>query len=612
VSKTPLILVVDDNQTIRRLVEFILGQSGYRLSMAENGMSGLALAAKLQPDLILLDYVLPDLDGGAVCEALMRADRTVNLPVVIMSSKGNEVRMHFGKYPQVVDFIQKPFSPPELLNLIKGVFQRLSGFRVSQALPAITTTPGSPASATGVQPALAAPRELFSPEQKNVAAQALYQALREGLSAIPQMMDDDYAGENPAPYFAKRLLSPDAVDGILDGLLPVYQEAVAAPPAPVSEKSPGFVEEPGAVISGQTALMPLPKLMHLICDLGRTGELSLVHGQRTTTCLIRKGDLVIVSHDQIDEYLSGCDEVGQVDPQARERAEREVKRNGKPVLVSYAETGQLKPMLLQDLLHRQGRRALLEALSAGPGRFVWRERTALPAWVEAAGRTLHLDQAELERLRSIDDWTQVEAQVKSVGQLFRRSADFLARLPRFEFTSTEHRVLARIDGRHTVQQVIERCGVPTFEVFHILYRLTQVHLIESVGETASGVQEAIRARPVMIYDGDQEGVCKPLSRLLRDRAVPVPLLAILPASDFIAAISKEKPGLVLINSAGIDAAAIAQGVRRTLKISDVPLAAILEQPSEEDERNLLAAGFDAVLTKPLHLRDIDRLLAGTH
>jgi CheY-like chemotaxis protein len=295
--------------------------------------------------------------------------------------------------------------------------------------------------------------------------------------------------------------------------------------------------------------------------------------------------------------------MAKVDDAAWTKAAAEQRRSGKPVFVTLAEAKQFDAKLLPDLVHDQGRAALAAALAAPPGRFAWRERPSLPTWVEAVGRAISLDQSELERLRDLDDWTQIEGQVTSVDQVYHRAAGFAARVAHFEFTEPERLVLGRIDGRATVKELGERSGVPTLEVFHILFRLSRVGLIALDAQDGTAP-----ARPVMIYDADVEGVMKPLAKQLRDRVRPVSLLAVTPDSDVVQSIVNERPGLVLLNASGIDAAAIARGVRQNLEISTIPLAAVLEQSDPAQERLLREAGFDAVLAKPMHMRDIERLL----
>lgn len=111
----PLILVVDDSQTIRKLVECHLSQSGYRVAVAADAEGGLELARSLVPHLILLDHQLPGTTGEEVCRKLLEDEATSRIPVVISSAMRNRAYAQYTEYPNVIDQIPKPFTP-ELLK----------------------------------------------------------------------------------------------------------------------------------------------------------------------------------------------------------------------------------------------------------------------------------------------------------------------------------------------------------------------------------------------------------------------------------------------------------------------------------------------------------------
>lgn len=114
--QSPLILVIDDSQTIRKLVECHLSQAGYRVALAPDADQGLEAAARLGPDLILLDHQLPGTTGDEVCRRLLASEATAKIPVVVSSAMRNRAFAAYTEYPNVVDQIPKPFTP----ELLKG------------------------------------------------------------------------------------------------------------------------------------------------------------------------------------------------------------------------------------------------------------------------------------------------------------------------------------------------------------------------------------------------------------------------------------------------------------------------------------------------------------
>jgi DNA-binding response OmpR family regulator len=129
--QNPLILVIDDSPTIRKMVECHLAQAGYRVTLAPDAERGLELAATIRPDLILLDHQLPGTTGDEVCRRLLAAEVTAPIPVLISSALRNRAYAHYADFPNVIDQIPKPFTP-ELLK--SGVANALAtGTLVVQA-----------------------------------------------------------------------------------------------------------------------------------------------------------------------------------------------------------------------------------------------------------------------------------------------------------------------------------------------------------------------------------------------------------------------------------------------------------------------------------------------
>jgi len=109
--ENPLILIVDDSHTIRKMVECHLSQAGYRVAMAADAEQGLELARSLHPQLILLDHQLPGTTGDEVCQRLLEGESTARIPVVISSAMRNRAFARYPEFPNVVDQIPKPFTP---------------------------------------------------------------------------------------------------------------------------------------------------------------------------------------------------------------------------------------------------------------------------------------------------------------------------------------------------------------------------------------------------------------------------------------------------------------------------------------------------------------------
>ncbi|MCB9481109.1 MAG: response regulator [Desulfobacteraceae bacterium] len=114
-EKEPLVMAVDDNSKNLQVVGKILGKNGYNLSLVGDGQTALKLAKEKQPDLILLDIMMPVMDGFEVCSLLKKDEITKNIPVIFLTAKTGEDDIVKGFETGGVDYITKPFNHRELL-----------------------------------------------------------------------------------------------------------------------------------------------------------------------------------------------------------------------------------------------------------------------------------------------------------------------------------------------------------------------------------------------------------------------------------------------------------------------------------------------------------------
>jgi two-component system phosphate regulon response regulator PhoB len=120
----PKILVVDDEPEAVELVEFNLKQSGYAVMTASDGAEALKKARSQTPDLIVLDVMLPEMDGFEICKSLRLDTTTAKIPIIMLTAKAAEIDRVLGLELGADDYLTKPFSPRELLLRIKKILVR--------------------------------------------------------------------------------------------------------------------------------------------------------------------------------------------------------------------------------------------------------------------------------------------------------------------------------------------------------------------------------------------------------------------------------------------------------------------------------------------------------
>ncbi|MGD8291909.1 MAG: response regulator [Desulfobacterales bacterium] len=113
------ILIVDDEPSIVVPIQFLMEQQGYNVMVAENGESALDIIYKYKPDLILLDIMLPRIDGYEVCEIVRLDPRYRDIKIIFITAKGREVEIAKGLALGADAYITKPFSNTELVSKVK-------------------------------------------------------------------------------------------------------------------------------------------------------------------------------------------------------------------------------------------------------------------------------------------------------------------------------------------------------------------------------------------------------------------------------------------------------------------------------------------------------------
>ncbi|BCJ87857.1 response regulator transcription factor [Effusibacillus dendaii] len=116
------ILIVEDEESIRKLVQYNLVQAGYEILEADNGLTAIEMVKTERPDLVILDVMLPGLNGVEVCQQMRR--QGLSTPIIMLTARDDEVDRILGLEMGADDYVTKPFSPRELAARVKAVLRR--------------------------------------------------------------------------------------------------------------------------------------------------------------------------------------------------------------------------------------------------------------------------------------------------------------------------------------------------------------------------------------------------------------------------------------------------------------------------------------------------------
>lgn len=118
------ILIVDDEINIRELMKFNLEKEQYKVLEAEDGVQALACIEQNKPDLVLLDLMLPKMDGIEVCKRVKSNPKTAGIPIIMLTARADEIDKIIGLEMGADDYITKPFSPREVVARVRAVLRR--------------------------------------------------------------------------------------------------------------------------------------------------------------------------------------------------------------------------------------------------------------------------------------------------------------------------------------------------------------------------------------------------------------------------------------------------------------------------------------------------------
>jgi CheY-like chemotaxis protein len=113
------VLIVDDDIVTQNMLKTALGNAGYAYTIASNGREAIELAAGKLPDVIVLDIMMPDMDGGEVADVLKKNPRTKDIPIIFLSSLISKEEEKTGAKKDIVSFLSKPYNREMLLNEVR-------------------------------------------------------------------------------------------------------------------------------------------------------------------------------------------------------------------------------------------------------------------------------------------------------------------------------------------------------------------------------------------------------------------------------------------------------------------------------------------------------------
>lgn len=463
----PRVLVVDDSASILRVVESVLAGAGYDVRTEQDGTRAHSTAGAFHPDLILLDFLMPQLNGHQVAQRLREERVLASVPVILMCSKGDAAAERSVKTLGIVDYITKPFSPDAILALVSYTLDRHGpGTTKRSASVDAFEVPSSPS-------------EVIASDQTQV--HTIPPELFEEATRANAPAETDESTDEPSTQLAdlvtrvvtQRLLEAPAGRATADVVKDAVAEALALSP-PTSE---GFGGGRPA-LWGDLTLVPLPEVFQLMTLQGQTGLFQVwvdnpvpgATGPVRFDVYFGRGKVDFVQGTNLQEdFLLGRFLVARG---AIERAEldtllRARKGRGKLLGQQLVALGYITREQLAAALRDQCSELVYELLRSQRGTFSLRNRVSRPADLSDVHLGIGVDELLLEGLRRVDEWGVVSKEIPSFDVVLERDRPH----PQDNLTDDEKYVLSHVDGSVSVRDIIGRTQMRPFDVAKVCYRL---------------------------------------------------------------------------------------------------------------------------------------------
>ena len=499
------VLVIDDSAMLLSFVKEILSESNYDAAAAATADEGLRMAASERPDLILLDYVLPDMKGDEVLARLLQDPTTAQTPVVYMSGFGADLQSDPTQHPNVVGSLNKPFTSDLLLKTVETYMPTQTGEAEQQTTATEQPVEGGWAPVDNpdamMSPATDEPPQ-FASEWSTEPAPAPAQEPAT-LEAASGGGEQPWWSAEPAPTWS------DAA--------PAAQEATVEPASAAAESSSvesevttPFQSDPtppytapapaqplevavpsgGTFFSGDSSFFSLNWALHTISTQRLTGTMRCFWNREPVELLARDGQLLLATTRDPDLY---CPEspITLVNVDAdRTSAARELQRqNGQPMFITLAREGLILREPAMQLVQHYGQKLFAQMWTLPRVRFAFEKSEQLPDYAADAPTEEDVDHWALGTLRFIqfqELGNQADYDPSSIPAYTR---DGFQRVQNLRLTVAEAQFASQFNGARSIAQIAKNLRLDLKFARLTRFRFRALEIVELWPQTVAAKQE---------------------------------------------------------------------------------------------------------------------------
>ena len=470
-SATRKVLVVDDSLVLLSFVKEILSEANYEVTTVATAEDGLSAATNDPPDLILLDYILPDMKGDEVCRRLSDNAATASVPIVYMSGFGTDLQPDQMTSPSVIGSLNKPFTSDLLMKTVEKYMPNDPNEPAEPQSESVEMQPSAPVE----EPAWTAP---VWPQEETTAA-----PFEADKPIWPEPGDQPAA----APAETAEIASAAGATGDAWWSAPVTASTWESQPAsaPTSFQSPAdsaATEERmplnGAFFSGDTSFFSLNGALHTIGKEKLTGTLRTYWNKASVDLFARDGAIILVTtRDPVLYCPEAPITLVNVDAEQTEKGRAEQRETGCPLFLTLAREGLILHEPAVQLVQHYGQKLFAQLWTAKKVRFVFETSETLPEFASQVPGEEDIDHWILTTLRCIQFQELGDQEIES-GSIPAYTRDGYERVQNLRLTVAEAQFASQFNGVRSVAQIAKNLRLDIKFARLTLFRFLALEIVE--------------------------------------------------------------------------------------------------------------------------------------
>ncbi len=460
------ILVIDDSLMLLSFVNEILTESNYQVTTAPTAEEGLHAATETIPDLILLDYVLPDIKGDEVSRRLADDPATEKIPVLYMSGLGTDLKADQSKNPNVIGFLNKPFTSETLIKTIETYLPK-----------AKEQTEETEAVSEENSPETFAEEPLESTSEFCRVSEEIVTEKEENAESAPQWNNGpEIIGEEPATesFAGAERFAPESTFNA-----PEQTSSYAVEMNDVDGPETPPPPDGGAFFSGDTSFFSLHWALQTIGKENLTGTLKCFWDKAAVELLARKGRIVLVTTHDPELYCSEAPiTLVNLDPEKIAQSRQTQNQTGAPLFITLASENLILREPAQQLVQHYGQKLFAQLWTAKRVRFVFEQSEQLPDYASEVPSEEDTDQWSLNTLRFVQ-YQELESTISySHESIPGFTRDGFERVQNLRLTVAEAQFASQFNGARSIAQIAKNLRLDLKFARLTLFRFRALEIVE--------------------------------------------------------------------------------------------------------------------------------------